>query len=404
MGRPADRTRIENVALILDDGIQEGASVLIEGDRIRAVTRARAESRGAERGGAQVVDGAGGYLAPGYIDLHIHGILDRLVDRGPEHLAGMCRLLPRFGVTGFLPTVTPLPAGRDTQFLRALAGVRSEGSLILGFFLEGPFLSLTGALPREAIGRPTRERVSALIEAARPYRAIFAAAPDLEGALELIPLMAREGTPVFITHTAATARQTLQAIEAGASHATHFYDVFPAPRETDPGVRPCGAVEAILASPQVTVDFILDGEHVDPVAVRMALACKGPGGVCLITDANLGAGLPPGTYAGLGGTEVSFAYEGAPARMTAGSPTPGALAGSGLTLDRAVRNAVRMLGLPVHQAVAMASANPARVLGLADRKGRIREGGDADLVLLTRDLQVRRTWVGGVCRFEGEAP
>ena len=401
MERTSARTSIEHVALVLEDGIREDSSVLMEGGEIREVRTSRGGSA-AERRGTEVIDGGGGYLAPGFIDLHLHGLMDLLIDRGPGDLAGICRLLPRFGVTGFLPTLTPLPAGRDAEFLRTLAGVRSEGSRILGFFLEGPFLSLTGALPREAIGVPTRERVSALIEAAAPYRAVFAAAPDLEGVLPLIPLMARDGTPVFLTHTAASARQTLEAIEAGVSHATHFYDVFPQPRETDPGVRPCGAVEAVLASPGVTVDFILDGEHVDPVAVRMALACKGPAGVCLITDANLGAGLPPGTYTGLGGTEVSFAYPGAPARMTANSPQPGALAGSGLTLDGAVRNAVRLLGLPVHLAVAMASANPARVLGLAGRKGRIREGGDADLVLLDRSLGVRRTWVGGVCRYEGD--
>ncbi len=400
MERTPERTSIENVALVLEDGIREGSSILVEGGEIRAVDLARGGGA-AERRGARVVDGKGGYLAPGFIDLHLHGLLDRLIDRGPRDLAEICRLLPRFGVTGFLPTLTPLPPGRDAEFLRSLSGVRSEGSHILGFFLEGPFLSLTGALPRDAIGTPTRERVTALIEAARPYRAIFAAAPDLEGVLPLIPLMAREGAPVFLTHTAAGTRQTLEAIEAGVSHATHFYDVFPQPRETDPGVRPCGAVEAVLASPRVTVDFILDGEHVDPVAVRMALACKGPTGVSLITDANLGAGLPPGTYTGLGGTEVSFAYPGAPARMTAKSPQPGALAGSGLTLDRAVRNAVRLLDIPVHQAVAMASTNPARVLGLYGRKGCIRAGGDADLVLLSRDLEVRRTWVAGVSRFEG---
>ena len=300
MERTSARTSIENVALVLEDGIREGSSVLIEGGEIRAVGHTRGGGA-AEHRGAQVIDGKGGYLAPGFIDLHLHGLLDRLIDRGPPDLAEICRRLPRFGVTGFLPTLTPLPPGRDAAFLRSLAGVRSEGSHILGFFLEGPFLSLTGALPREAIGAPNRKRVSSLIAAALPYRSIFAAAPDLEGVLPLIPLMARDGAPVFLTHTAASARQTLEAIEAGISHATHFYDVFPPPRETDPGVRPCGAVEAVLASPRVTVDFILDGEHVDPVAVRMALACKGPAGVSLITDANLGAGLPPGTYTGLGG-------------------------------------------------------------------------------------------------------
>jgi N-acetylglucosamine-6-phosphate deacetylase len=144
----------------------------------------------------------------------------------------------------------------------------------------------------------------------------------------------------------------------------------------------------------VTVDFILDGEHVDPVAVRMALQCKGPGGVCLVTDANIGAGLPPGVYDGVGG-EVEFAYEGAPARMTASSAMPGCLAGSGLTMDRALRNAVKLAGVDLVQAARMAGTNPAGVIGLESETGSIDRGKRADLVLLDRSLEVEATWVGG---------
>jgi len=163
-------------------------------------------------------------------------------------------------------------------------------------------------------------------------------------------------------------------------------------------VRTCGAVEAVLADPRVSVDFILDGEHVHPVAAEMALQCKGPDRVCLITDANIGAGLPPGRYRFLD-AEVRFAYEGGPARLTENSYLPGGLAGSGLTMDRALRNALRLLGVDLPQAVRMVSGNPARVLGMSDRKGQIREGFDADFVLLDEDIEVVSTWVGGECRF-----
>jgi N-acetylglucosamine-6-phosphate deacetylase len=209
--------------------------------------------------------------------------------------------------------------------------------------------------------------------------------------------MSADGVPVFITHTKANVQQTTDAINAGVCHATHFYDVFPCPPVTDPGVRPCGAVEAVLADHHVSVDFILDGEHVDPIAVKMALQCKGPDRVCLITDANKGAGLPPGRYAALG-SEVDFKYPGAPARMTENTKHPGALAGSGLTMDRAVRNAIKMLSVDVPQAIRMASTNPAQVLRLAG-KGQIKEGFDADLVLLDNSLNVCNTWAGGVCRY-----
>lgn len=208
-----------------------------------------------------------------------------------------------------------------------------------------------------------------------------------------MPVMAAGDTPVFITHTRANVKQTQLAIEAGASHATHFYDVFPCPDEIDPGVRPCGVVEAVLADERVSVDFIVDGEHVDPVAVKMALQCKGPDKVCLITDANIGAGNPPGVYQ-FGDEKVEFKYQGGPARMTADSAVPGGLAGSGLTMDLAVKNTVEMVGLDLPLAVKMASDNPARVLGLKNT-GKIKVGYDADIVLLDEGLKVTYTLIAG---------
>ena len=118
-------------------------------------------------------------------------------------------------------------------------------------------------------------------------------------------MMGQDDTPVFMTHTMATVDETRRAIDAGVRHATHFYDVFPSPEETDRGVRPCGAAEVVLADERVSVDFILDGVHVEAVAVQVALRCKGPVGVCLATDANVGAGLPPGSYR-FGDDEIEF--------------------------------------------------------------------------------------------------
>jgi N-acetylglucosamine-6-phosphate deacetylase len=270
----------------------------------------------------------------------------------------------------------------------------AEGACVLGFHLEGPFLTLAGALPREALAGADLARAERLIEAVAPQRAVFSISPEFPGIGTMIPKMRAGGAPVFMTHTGASVAETQAAIEAGARHATHFYDVFPVPPETDPGVRPCGAVEAILADPRVSVDFILDGVHVDPVAVQMALECKGPDRVCLISDAMVGAGLPCGLYR-FGNKQVCFTVAGGPARELTAEGKPGGLAGSGLTLDVAVRNAVRLLGLDLPLAIRMASANPATVLGLSASKGRIAVGYDADLVLFDRDLRVQRAWVGG---------
>jgi N-acetylglucosamine-6-phosphate deacetylase len=265
----------------------------------------------------------------------------------------------------------------------------------LGFHLEGPFLSFTGALPPEAIGKADKKRVLDLIEAAKPYPAIFSISPDFKDIETIIPLMKANGPAVFMTHTAANVEQTLRAIELGACHATHFYDVFYAPKESDPGVRPCGAVEAILADRQVSVDFILDGEHVDPVAVKMAIACKGSEKVCLISDASPGGGAKPGVYDFVG-TKVKISYPGGPARMVSGN----SLAGSGLTMDIAVKNAIKLLGLDIAAAVKMASTNPAKVLKIENQKGQIMKGCDADLVLLDKDMNVQKTWVNGICEYE----
>jgi N-acetylglucosamine-6-phosphate deacetylase len=338
------------------------------------------------------------YIVPGFIDLHIHGIHSYLIDNGPEDFREICRVLPRYGVTSFLPTVAPRPKGEDVKFLDRLARTVTEGSNILGFHLEGPFLKISGSLTSEAVSGADTSRVEALIKAVKPFRTIFSISPDVQGIENLIPLMARDNTPVFITHTAANVEQTRRAIELGARHATHFYDVFPCPSVADPGVRPCGAVEAILADDRVSVDFILDGVHVDPIAIKMALVSKrqGPGTVCLITDANVGAGLGTGRFVFGGSGEIEFAYKGAPARLVKDNT----LAGSGLTMDQALRNAVKFLDLSLPEAVSLLSANPAKVLGLEKSKGSLQPGYDADFTVLNDELEIEQTWINGKCYFE----
>jgi N-acetylglucosamine-6-phosphate deacetylase len=159
-------------------------------------------------------------------------------------------------------------------------------------------------------------------------------------------------------------------------------------------------VEAILADENVSVDFILDGVHVDPIAVKMAMACKskGPGTVCLITDANVGAGLEPGRFVFGDSGEIEFAYKGSPARKTKDNT----LAGSGLTMDQAVRNAIRFLNVDIGKAVQMASTHPAKVIGLDNRKGKIQAGYDADITVLNEELEVVQTWVSGQLRYKKE--
>ena len=370
--------------IVTETGIVSGY-LLLDGGKIADVTL--------EKPVCETEDHGDSYIVPGFIDMHIHGIHNFLVDDGPEALAGMCRTLPRYGVTGFLPTVSPSPMGQDSAYLKTLSATSPAGTHILGFHLEGPFLALTGAFNKDAIGGGGADRVSALIEAAKPYKCIFSISPDVEGIFDLIPIMAQDNTPVFMTHTAANVQQAQRAIELGARHCTHFYDVFPCPPVSEPGVRPSGIVEAVLADPRVSVDFILDGVHVDPIAVKMAMMAKqgGPGKVCLITDANVGAGFAPGTYTFGNMGDICFDYPGAPAR----SVKDHTLAGSGLTLDVALRNAVKFLGISITEASKMLSYNPASVLHIEDRKGLLAAGYDADFVLLDGNLEVQSTWISG---------
>lgn len=370
---------------IVTENVIVSGYLVLDGGKIADVTL--------EKPQCEIEDRSDCYLLPGFIDMHIHGVHNFLVDDGPEALAGMCRTLPRYGVTGFLPTVSPSPMGQDSAYLKTLSATSPEGTHILGFHLEGPFLALTGAFNKDAIGGGGAGRVNALIAAAKPYKCIFSISPDVDGIFDLIPIMAQDDTPVFMTHTAANVQQAQKAIELGARHCTHFYDVFPCPPVSEPGVRPSGIVEAVLADPRVSVDFILDGVHVDPIAVKMALVAKqsGPGSVCLITDANVGAGFQPGTYTFGNMGDICFDYPGAPAR----SVKDHTLAGSGLTLDVALRNAVKLLGLDLVAASKLLSYNPAKVLHLEKQKGLLASGYDADFVVLDGNLEVQSTWVSG---------
>jgi N-acetylglucosamine-6-phosphate deacetylase len=390
---------LKNVRLVMRHEVLADQVVLVEKGRIRSIVPSDRAAHLVTPDMA-VVDGGGQYLAPGFFDLHIHGAMNHLADQGPDALEALSQALLPYGVAGFLAGLTPQKdQDKEMEQLKALSGRSYQGSAVLGFFLEGHYLALSGAIsniPRDY----SPERVSQRIEALRPYPAVFGISPETPGICDLLPLMTQFGVPAFITHTRATADQTEQAIRAGATHATHFFDVFPYIGDQEGGVRGCGTVEAILAGDQTTADFILDGEHVNPIAVRVALKALGPDRVSLCTDANLNAGMPPGTYTSLGDQEITVAYPGAPARLGPNTHSPGGLCGSGLTMDRAMRNAVSLLGLPLTQAVAMASTNPARVLGLGCRKGLVAPGYDADLILLDEQLTVTANWVGGQLRYQ----
>ena len=348
---------------------------------------------------AILLDGGNRLLSPGLIDLHTHGIGHFLYEHSPEDILSASQFLPQFGTTCALPTLYRVFDRGSLEHLARLAASLDGalGARFPGFHLEGPFLALPGAGAQCIPG--DLALLEDLLSACDGKALAMSVSPDTPEILPVIERLVEKGVVPLITHTRATVEQTCLAIEAGAIHGTHFYDVFPLPRESDAGVRACGAVESLLADPRCSVDFIADGVHVHPMAIRCALAAKGFRKVLLITDSNIGAGLPEGVHDTSWGFSVRV-QDGRGARVAdPENPAFGTLAGSALTMDAGIRNLHRWLNLPLDQVWAMGTLNVATLLGLKDL-GRMQAGAAADLVLWNEDLTVCKTWVRGQLVFE----
>ncbi len=383
---------IHNVRLVRPGESISTGSALIHHGRIEALD-------GPAPDGAVPLDGGGDLLSPGLIDLHTHGIGHFLYERSPEEILSASEFLPQFGTTCALPTLYRVfdrgSLGHLAKLAASLDGAR--GARFPGFHLEGPFLALPGAGAQCIPG--DLALLEDLLSACDGKALAMSVSPDTPEILPVIERLVEKGVVPLITHTRATVEQTCLAIDAGAIHGTHFYDVFPLPKESDGGVRACGAVESLLADTRCSVDFIADGVHVHPMAIRCALAAKGFGKVLLITDSNIGAGLPEGVHDTPWGFTVRV-QEGRGARVAdVDNPKFGTLAGSALTMDAGIRNLNRWLDLPLEQVLAMGSLNVATLLGLKDL-GRMTSGAAADLVLWDKDLTARKTWVRGELVFE----
>lgn len=385
-----NRQLLTNARIVLPGERILPGSVLVEQERIAAINPPHAPAN------VTTFDCGRRLLTPGLIDVHTHGVERCCYHYGrPEgEISAALRILPRYGTTCVLPTIVP-PTNPEliAPIVRELQSLPRDAAVVPGIHLEGPFVALGGAACPTLPGDVTLlERF--LASCGNRVRAM-SISPDQKDILPVIQNLVAKKIIPFITHTRASVEQTEAAIEAGACHATHFYVVFPCPEETDPGVRPAGAVEAILANPRVSVDFICDGVHVHPTVIRAVVAAKGWGKVLLITDSNIGAGLPPGEH------DTPWGYR---VRVNAGDAarhiTKGFLAGSALTMNIGIKNLLRWLPpiLTPEQIWAMGTLNPARLLGL-EMKGRIAVGADADLVLWDDELNAVKTWIGGKLVF-----
>ena len=357
--------------------------VTVDGARIAAIEPAESQAPGS-------LGGPKTRILPGLLDIQLNGAFG---DDFADPAAGMdriCRDLPRFGVTGFVPTiVTSAPAAYGP----ALANLRRRSApgeaAVLGVHIEGPYISpaYRGTHDPAQLREPDLREASAWVEAGDIESVTLA--PELPGALPLIEFLVRNGIRASMGHTNATWAEASAAADAGATTATHLFNAMRPLRHRDPGVA-----GYVLAS-HLAAGFIADGNHIAFETIRMIARIKAPDELVLVTDALAGLGMPPGRY-WLAGRE--YISDG-----TCGRLPDGTLSGSLLPLNRAVRNLVNEAGLEPAAAVRLATLNPARVVGLEASHGRIEVGRSADVVVVDDDWEVLATIAGGSVGYAAAA-
>lgn len=368
--------------------IQDGA-VLVDGQQIAAVGK-RGELTFPQE--VERLDAGGGIIVPGFVNMHIHGIGGYdVMDGRVDSLRIMSRLLARHGVTSWVPTTASAPLDvQEAAVVAVRAAMQSGtgGAEILGAHIEGTYLSKQerGAHPAELLLVPNPEEYAGLLELADDIR-VFTLAPELPGALDLIKALKERDVLVSAGHSVAIDREFALAVDAGLSHGTHMFCNMGTLRR-DNIRRVAGLVESMLLDDRVSTEIISDGHHIAPSLMNLAFKVKGPSKLAIITDSSGLTGLPPGRYTAFGQKvileeEISYVAD------------RSAFAGSVSTMDQCLRNAVRLMDLSLADAVRMASLTPATLLGVADRKGSLEPGKDADVVVLDDSLQVAHVLVAG---------
>ncbi|HUR33644.1 MAG TPA: N-acetylglucosamine-6-phosphate deacetylase [Vicinamibacterales bacterium] len=388
--------------LVLPDRLLQSATLTIHDGRIVDI------SAGAPAGQPSAVAFPGHTIAPGFIDVHVHGVSGVDTHDEDDAVGRIASALPRFGVTAFCPTTVacaPADLQRVLDQVRRWRGAPSAYSArVLPAHLESNFLNpeYCGAQPRDclrraaallpanrAAGSPhpgtdafTAQDILRVIETGAADIAIVTMAPEIEGGLELVAWLVGLGIRVSLGHSGATCDEGLAAIAAGARQATHLFNRMPPLHHRQPGLA-----GAVLQSNDVAAEVICDGTHVHPALVRLVVAAKTPSRVMAVSDGTAASALPPGTSARLGGRTIV-------ASATCATLEDGTMAGSTLTMDEAFRRLTGLMGFSPVDAVVMCATTPARELGLVGH-GLLAEGAVADLVVLDRAGAVVQTYVGG---------
>ena len=370
---------IKNCNIIYLDRIENG-SVLIENGKIKEINPANPTD-------TDVIDANGLYLSPGFIDVHIHGAGGHdTMDGTFEAINEIAKVIVKRGTTSFTPTTMTVAADDIRKSMKVIKEAKlngTDGANVLGAHLEGPFInsSAIGAQNPNFLIPPSIENFNKIVGDCEDAVTSITLAPEVDGAKELTKYLSSKGIVVSIGHTKANYDQAMEGIKCGCSHATHLFNAMTPLAHREPGV-----VGAVLDS-DITTETISDGIHIAYPSLRIAYKAKGTDKVLLVTDAMMACCMPDGKYS-LGGQDVIV--ENGAARLLSG-----ALAGSVLTLDNAVRNVYKNSEYPLYEVVKMASYNGAKFCKVDNRKGQIKEGFDADLLLFDEDINIKSVLVNG---------
>lgn len=342
---------------------------------------------GAEGSGGEVINAEGLYVVPGFIDIHTHGVIGfEFMSASADELNRMSDYYASRGVTSFLPTTMTAPVVTIVEALKNISTAAERGTTgagIAGINLEGPFINrrYKGGHPEEYIVQPSVELFESFLEISGGRLKIVNLAPEMTGAEDIVKKYGKS-IRFSVGHSDLNYAGAQKAFEKGISHVTHLFNAMAGLHHREPGL-----VGAALDNDGVSVELIADCVHIHPSVIRMAVKCKSPGRVALITDSSMATGLKDGEYT-LGGQKIIV--KNGEVRLC-----NGVLSGTTLTMIDAVRNMVGPVGIPLEEALAMATLTPARVAGIDDRKGSLEEGKDADIVLLDSALDIKMTIVKG---------
>ena len=380
---------IANVDIITPFRVIERGSCLVHGKRIAAVGPVDEVDIPS---GVQVFDYDGMMLTPGFIDVLVHGGGGfGFADVSRDALDNISSFFFQHGTTGMLAALYSKSEEEMITDVKRIVGhiAKSPGSNVWGIHLEGPFINkkLHGAMKADSLWEANLDAWNRLYEASQGLVRLMTIAPELPGVDEIMRAAASKDVVLSIGHSAASYQEVLNAIDNGAAHVTHMFNAMRPIHHREPGV----ALAALLHN-ELKIELIADGIHIHPAVMKLLYKVKGDGGILLITDAIRACGMPDGDY--------MFMDQKITVSQGRAYLADGTLAGSTLTMEKAVKNMVQLVDVPITNAIRMASLNGAKVLGLEHHKGILAVGKDADLVVLDKDFNVHLTVFEGAIRFQ----